>query len=126
MKRIVSVFLLLFILLLSACGETTPAKTIQGRVEIFTEDSSVLSKELSTQKSTAEDVLVEACQSEKIPYTLTNNMFDNFGGIASTETDGWILYVNGELAQTGAYEVILEDNFLVEFKYVNYDAVFAQ
>ncbi|MBO5409384.1 MAG: DUF4430 domain-containing protein [Clostridia bacterium] len=126
MKRMIAVAFTVFILALTACSGETGGATIQGRVEIFTEDTSVLSQVITTSKTTAEDVLVEACQSVKIPYTLDNHMFDNFGGIASGKTDGWILYVNGEVAQTGAYQVNLEDDFLLEFKYVNYDMVFGQ
>ena len=77
-----------------------------------------------TTKKTAADVIVESCQKQKIPYTLKENMFDNFGGIASTKEEGWLLYVNGALAEVGANAIQLEDGFLVEFKYVNYDEAF--
>lgn len=124
MKKIISITLFVLIFMLSACGNTSNTPVLNGRVVILTEEAAVLSEEVSTQSKNVEEVLIETCQNQKIPYTLTNNMFDNFGGIASTETDGWILYVNGEIAQAGAKFIPLEDNFLVEFKYVNYDEVF--
>ena len=126
MKKICLTVSLLVLLLLSACQGQPPAEMITGNVEIFTEDTSVLSEKISIKKGTAEDAILEACQQKKIPYTLKNNMFDNFGGISSTETEGWILYINGELAQKGAYEIMLEDSFLIEFKYVNYDSIFGE
>ncbi len=124
MKKIISITLLTLLLVLTACTNNTDAPVLNGRVVILTEDTAVLSEEVSTQCQDVEEVLVETCQKNKIPYTLTNNMFDNFGGIASTQTDGWILYINGEVAQAGAKFIPLEDNFLVEFKYVNYDEIF--
>ncbi len=126
MKKTFTVILSLLFLMLSACSVGEQGKTIQGEVKIYTEDTTVLSEMVTTSKNNAEDVLIEACQKQKIPYTLESNLFDNFGGIASTKTDGWILFVNGEVAQTGAYQVMLEDGFLVEFQYVNYDTIFGE
>lgn len=124
MKKIVTGFLAMLLLFLCACQNTDSTPELSGKVAVFTEDTAILSEDVKTHATNVEDVLVQTCREHKIPYTLTNNMFDNFGGIASTQTDGWILYVNGEVAQAGAKFIPLEDNFLVEFKYVNYDEVF--
>ncbi|MBQ7792434.1 MAG: DUF4430 domain-containing protein [Clostridia bacterium] len=124
MKKMLCIPLLVVMLILTACQNTSDAPLLEGTVSIFTEDAVILSEEVSLQAENVEEALVKTCQQNKIPYTLTNNMFDNFGGIASTQTDGWILYVNGELAQAGAKFITLEDGFLIEFKYVNYDEVF--
>lgn len=123
MKKMIC-FGLCILLLLTACSNNAEGSVKNGKVVILTEDTTILSDDLSTQSKTVEDALLEVCQKNKIPYTLNNNMFDNFGGIPSSQTDGWILYVNGEVAQAGAKFIELEDNFLVEFKYVNYDEVF--
>ena len=124
MKKMICIPLLVVMLILTACQNTSDAPLLEGTVSIFTENVVILSEEVSLQAENVEEALVKTCQQNKIPYTLTNNMFDNFGGIASTQTDGWILYVNGELAQAGAKFITLEDGFLIEFKYVNYDEVF--
>lgn len=124
MKKIISILLICILLTATACTQQSDTPLLKGRVVILTEDTVVLSEEVSTHSENVEEVFVETCQKNKIPYTLNSNMFDNFGGIASTQTDGWILYVNGEVAQAGAKFIALEDNFLVEFKYVNYDEIF--
>lgn len=126
MKKIAASILVLLLLMVTACQKTETTPELSGTVAIFTEDTEIVVEEVVTHATNVEDVLVETCQKNKIPYTLTNNMFDNFGGISSTQTDGWILYVNGEIAQAGAKFIPLENNFLVEFKYVNYDMVFNQ
>ena len=126
MKKIICLVLLSILVCLSACQNNESTQELSGRVAIIAPETVVLSQEVVTHATNVEEVLVETCQKGKIPYTLTENMFDNFGGIASTQTDGWILYINGETAQAGAKFIPLEDNFLVEFKYVNYDEAFAE
>lgn len=125
MKKLVCLTAAMLMLFLAACQNTESTPELSGKVAIFTEDTSIVVEDVTTHATNIEEVLVETCRKNKIPYTLTNNMFDNFGGIPSTQTDGWILYVNGEVAQAGAKFIPLEDNFLVEFKYVNYDEVFS-
>ncbi len=126
MKKIICLALLSILVCLSACQKNESTPELSGQVAIVTQDAVILSQEVVTHATNVEEVLVETCQKGKIPYTLTENMFDNFGGIASTQTDGWILYVNDEVAQAGAKFIPLEDHFLVEFKYVNYDEVFSE
>lgn len=124
MKKIGVSVLLIAVLLLSSCAPHTNTPEISGTVKIFTQDTPVLDVSLTTAKTNAEDILIEACQKNKIPYTLNNNMFDNFGGISSTQTDGWILFIDGEVANAGAKFIDINDGFQIEFRYVNYDEVF--
>ena len=56
----------------------------------------------------------------RFAFTYENGMFDNFDGVASTMEDGWLLYSDKELVNVGAGELLLEDNFYIEFRYVNY------
>ena len=72
------------------------------------------------ENATAADAVIKACQENKFAYTYENGMFDNFDGIASTMEEGWLLYSKGKLANVGAEELLLEDNFYIEFRYVNY------
>lgn len=112
------------LILCSGCIKNNDEKTVNATVVISHEETVLLSETITTSAKTVEDAIIEACQKQKIPYTLKENMFDNFGGIASTKTDGWILYINTEVANAGAKFIKLEDNCRIEFKYVNYDKVF--
>ncbi len=117
------VLAVIFVILLSACGKQAET-TFDATVLIATEEQVILSETVITSKENVEEVLVETCQKNKIPYTLNSNMFDNFGGIPSGKEDGWILFINDEVAQAGAKFIPMENNFKIEFRYVNYDTVF--
>ena len=119
----------LFVCTVAGCaggGDEGPkaniAVTIQSTDGILLEDTVALSK----NQCTADQAIQTACQAVKLAYTFQNGMFDNFGGIASTQTDGWLLYVNDTLAEVGAKDVALQDGDRVAFRYENYDTAFAQ
>ena len=57
-------------------------------------------------------------------FTNEDGFFDNIGGYAATETDGWLLYYNGELAPVGAEDLILEEGDTVSFSWENYNEAF--
>lgn len=124
MRKILAISLVLILCLLTGCQRNHNQQTISGSVSISYGDQLIISEEITTTGVTAEDVLLEVCQKNKIPYRLNNHMFDGFGGYNSTDTDGWLLYVNDKLADKGAYEMQLEDGFTVVFSYVNYSEVF--
>ena len=79
---------------------------------------------LAAKEPMASDAILRACQNQKIPYTLTNGLFDGFGGLKSTKTDGWLFYVNGEIAPMGAEDTPIKDGDMIEFKYENYESAF--
>ncbi len=124
MKKITTIALFFILCLLVGCQATPEKPTITGSVVILYENQEIISENVLTTGETAEDVLLEVCQNHKIPYRLDNHMFDGFGGFDSTDTDGWILYVNDEIADKGAYEMKLENGFRITFEYVNYNEVF--
>lgn len=124
MKRVLMIALVTMLCLLSGCHTASENPAISGTVSILYGDREIISEDIATMGNTAEDVLLEVCQKNKIPYRLNNHMFDGFGGFDSTDTDGWILYVNGVIADKGAYEMKIEDGFDVSFVYVNYNEVF--
>ncbi len=123
MKRIL-VICVMIVLCLSGCQQKPTTPEITGSVAVLYGEQAIVSEDVTTTCDDAEEVLLEVCQKHKVPYRLDNHMFDGFGGYDSTDTDGWILYINGELADKGAYEISLEDGFRVEFRYVNYNEVF--
>ncbi len=123
MKKILAICLMM-LLCLSGCQQKTNAPEITGSVSVLYGEQIIVSDDITTTLDNAEKVLLGVCQEHKIPYRLNNHMFDGFGGYDSTDTDGWILYIDGELADKGAYQISLEDGFHVEFRYVNYNEVF--
>lgn len=123
MKKIL-VICLIVVLCLSGCQQKPAAPEVTGSVAVVYNEQIIVSDEVTTTCDDAEEVLLEVLQKHKIPYRLNNHMFDGFGGYDSTDTDGWILYINGGLADKGAYEIPLEDGFYVEFRYVNYNETF--
>ena len=124
MKKILAISLIFVLCLLSGCQKKVDTPEITGLVEVIYNEQKIVSEVVTTHCDNAEDVLLEVCQKNKIPYQLKYHMFDGFGGYHSTETDGWILYVNDETADKGAYEMKLENDFKVVFSYVNYDEIF--
>ncbi len=124
MKKNLILGFVLILCCITGCQNNSAKPAISGTVSIVYDNRNIVSEEIITTGVTAEDVLLEVCQKNKIPYRLNNHMFDGFGGYDSTETDGWILYVNDQLADKGAYEMTIEDGFKVSFVYVNYNEVF--
>jgi len=74
--------------------------------------------------SSAGDAVKKVCQMLDAEYTVKDGMYDRFNGKASTQTDGWLLYINGEVAQVGADAYKVKANDLLEFRYVNYDEAY--
>lgn len=118
-------WVLLFALLFAGC---TPkeAETVTGTAKVDYQGEVLLEKSISVpkEKTNASEAFLAAFQEEKFPYTLNDGMFDSLGGYDSTMQDGWILYHDGNLTDVGAEDTLLEDGFLVEFRYVNYTEVF--
>lgn len=114
MKKILLVLLTLMLLAtFAACSEQTDQPQ--------TPDFSVAA---TYANPSAADLLIETMQEENIAFTVENGFFDNIGGFASTQSDGWLLYYNGELAAVGAADIQLTDGDVVEFKWENYDEAF--
>ena len=124
-KRTLSLFLVIImsISLFSFTGCSKPQVVLFGEVIITGPDGEkLLDSEIyvSKQNATAADAVIQSCAEMKFAFTYENGMFDNFDGVASTMEDGWLLYSDKELVNVGAGELLLEDNFYIEFRYVNY------
>ncbi len=61
---------------------------------------------------------------KSINFVHENGMVMTISDLASDTSDGWILYVNGKMAEVGAADYIPVKNDKVEWKYVNYNEVF--
>lgn len=126
MKKRLFIFTILCcaLMLLCSCGEAEKTKTAVSVIISADYELVNMPIELNVKNPVAADAIIKACQSQKIAYTLKNGLFDGFGGIKSTEKDGWILYINNSLSPLGAKEMNVSAGDVIEFRYVNYDAVF--
>ena len=122
-KRFVLLPLMAVILILSACSGNAPEISVNVTIssDYTVTDGTVTLKKTSP---TAADAIIEACKANNISYKYQNGMFDSFSGIESTKENGWLLYINGSLSQTGAATAAVADGDKVEFRYVNYDNAF--
>lgn len=111
-------------------GQTESVENgISVTVKITNAEPTVVLEETVTiaqDQANAGQAVKTACQSKNFAFTESNGMYDGFGGEMSTETDGWLLYINGEQAQVGANDSAVVEGDVVEFRYENYDEAFAQ
>lgn len=123
--KLCSLGMLLLMLVTLATSCAGQAASGNARVRISGEKTHLeTSVDLTQISGTADKIFIQACQNESLSYTFTNGMFDNFGGEASTQTDGWLFYYNGVLSEKGAQEIHVQEEDLLEFRYVNYDKAF--
>ena len=82
---------------------------------------------VTAETAYAIDATKEAIAAGKLPELVESEGFISaIAGIESSSTDGWLLYVNGEMAQVGANEQPVTEGDTVEWKYLNYNEAFAQ
>lgn len=129
MKKLVSLLFIAMFILFSGCATQNQEECqVSGTVKIQSSDQQLLDAQIQVkgENPTAADAVKQACQEKKMAFTFRDGMFDNFGGKASTSTDGWLLYSGGKLAEVGAADIKLSEGFQVEFRYENYDTAFQQ
>lgn len=143
-RRMLSLTLALMLLLtLAACGQKQPPASSQSLSSLsesapdapvgITGTVTLEGPESATQgpitlegdAPNATEAFLAFCKAQGITYDYKEGFFSGFGGIASTATDGWLLYVDGELAQVGADDIALADGFDLAFRWANYDKAFA-
>lgn len=120
MKKVIAICLVFMLCLLPGCKKKSDAPSVTGLVEIVYKDQKLVSETVTTNCENVEDVILEVCQKHKIAYRLDNHFFDGFGGYSMSDSEAWMLYVNGEKASKGAYEIKLENDFEVVFSYENW------
>jgi|GEM_PF-2335390 len=113
--------MLLAVMLIAALGACSPkGPVIAVNVKII-DTTEVISKTVEVNEgASAGDAVKKACQADKTPYTVKDGMYDNFNDKASTMEYGWILYINGEVAQVGADQYKVKAGDELAFRYVNY------
>ena len=125
------VLTLVSLLLFTACstGGSSSDASAQGvsvKVQIIKDGENLLDTTvtLEGENPTAGDAFKKACQDAKMAYTVSDGMYDGFAGYTSTQTDGWLFYHNGQLADKGANDVTVSDKDTVSFQYENYNEAF--
>lgn len=94
-------------------------------VRLVSTEKTILDQQVVlTDDMTAGRAVKDACQSQRMAYVVEDGLYSSFDGIASTQTDGWLFYYNGELPDNGADDVVLNDGDIVEFRFVNFDEAF--
>ena len=129
MKKFLSLLMIAMFISFSGCAaENQGERQISGTVKIQSSAQQLLDAQIQVkgENPTAADAIKQACQEKKLAFTFRDGLFDNFGGEASTSTDGWLLYSEGKLAEVGAADIRLSEGFQVEFRYENYDMAFQQ
>lgn len=128
-KHFFSLLATLFLLLSFAAGcapSGSSSEQISVTVKITAPQKEIINEEIKIDKenATAGKAFLQACQSKKLAYTHEDGFYDNFDGIASNDSEGWIFLCNGEPASTGAdtFEVSAGDT--VEFIYALYSDYF--
>lgn len=119
--------------LFTGCNVKQPGETAEGgiavKVKITDAEQTVLLEEetrVQEDEANAGQAVKNACQSKGFAYQEKDGLYDGFGGVESTKTDGWLFYLNGEQPEVGANDAPVKEGDLVEFRYLNYDEAFAQ
>ncbi len=103
-------------------------KSVQVHVKI-TDNGSIIMDYPITVTGMAPNAAMafeKGCKQKNISYTYENGVFDCFNGLNSTETEGWMFYINNSAVNTSVKDCILKENDKLEFRYANYNHRFAQ
>ncbi len=118
----------LFFALAAGCSQPADngAEKITVTVKITAPDKEIINEDIQIDKegATAGKAIMQACQSKKLAYTNDSGLYDNFDGVASTETEGWVFLYNGETVMVGADEQEIKSGDTVEFIYGAYSDYF--
>lgn len=121
-------------LMFTACGNGTDTEKDPHENDVITSVALVdktgeafLDTEVYVGKGKrASDAVLAACKEAKLTFTYKNGMFDNFEDIASTNDEGWILYIDGDLSDKGADDVTVKNGMDIRFRYEVYDEAFGE
>ncbi len=121
--KVLALTLAVSLLLLAGCS----AKGIDVTVQISGPEGESFFNQtvtVNTEEPTAMDATTAAVTKGKLTIEENDGFVTALADLQSTETDGWLLYVNTELAMVGAKEQKVSQGDTVEWRYKNYDEVF--
>lgn len=106
---------------------TPKTKSVQVYTKIVNGETMILDYPITViaENPTAANAFETGCNQKGISYKLENGMFDGFDNVFSTNSDGWLFYVNGTIASVGAEEYVVNEGDTVEFRYANYSSEFS-
>lgn len=137
MKRIVSAFLLIITITLMATGcsssvatftkDANSTKSIQiSFTAIGPKDEKMIDDKIKIVGEGANllEVMEDYFKDKSLNLVSENGLVSTIKDLASDKENGWLLYVNGEMAPVGAAELILAEGDKIEWKYLNYAEAF--
>ncbi len=81
-----------------------------------------------TEGDTAYDIVLSELKKQKIHFDADDGYFTaiaNFYAGDCGDFSGWMFFVNGNLAETGASDTVINENDIIEFRYVvDYNTLF--
>lgn len=114
MKKTLLIFVsVIMLLVLTACKE----ESAMPETPDFSVEATATAADAG---KSAADILIAAMDEQGITYTVDNGTFDNIGGYTSTDSEGWCLYYNDELATIGAADITLAEGDTVAFRWEDY------
>lgn len=122
--KVLALTLAVSLLLLAGCS----AKGIDVTVQIIgPEGESIFNQTVTVntkEEPTAMDATTAAVAKGGVTIKETDGFVTEIADLPSTETDGWLLYVNAEVASVGAKELKISEGDTIEWRYINYNEVF--
>lgn len=121
--KVLALTLAISLLLLAGCS----AKGIDVTVQISGPEGESLFNQtvtVSDEEPTAMDATTAAITKGGLTIEETDGFVTAIADLQSTQTDGWLLYINTEPAMVGANEQKISQGDTVEWRYKNYDEVF--
>lgn len=122
-------FVFLLIVTLAACsplGEATPTPTTLSTPETseLTDNGQVEKVTLVADREgqTVYELMTEQVEFETEDYGEAGLFVTSINGVSSTNQNYWAFYVNGEYAQAGISQTVLNSGDIVEFVYEEIDA----
>lgn len=127
MKKVIAALLVLVMMFTFAACNQTGVKDVAVTVKIssglfVTEGAAYVHPNYAT----AGEAVQNFCHEQKLAFRTDNGLYDGFGGLDSTLTDGWLLYINGELSEVGADTAKIKDGDVIEFCYKNYEMAYEE
>lgn len=92
------------------------------QIEVSPSPSAQVVSLTATQSGQTALELLEANANVKTQEFDFGVMIQSINGLAADDSHFWGLYVNGEFAQTGASETILEEGDIIEWRYEEFDS----
>ena len=125
MKKIISIFVCL---LLAICFCSCAKQNDSVFVSIEVKDGVKLAESfLNLEKDTSTAQLITTfLQYKNIDIQISDGMIVSIDNTENSDSEGWLFYINGELAQVGVNDYIPQKDDKLEIKYLSYSVAFPE